>query len=43
MEVNFVEVSPGPVKFALARMGFVEARLAVADGSAAGRVAAEGG
>jgi 4-hydroxy-tetrahydrodipicolinate synthase len=24
MEVNFVEVSPGPVKFALARMGLLE-------------------
>jgi 4-hydroxy-tetrahydrodipicolinate synthase len=24
MEVNFVETSPGPVKFAMARMGLLE-------------------
>jgi 4-hydroxy-tetrahydrodipicolinate synthase len=27
MEVNFVETSPGPVKFAMARMGLLESAL----------------
>ena len=37
MQVNFVESSPGPVKFAMAAMGLCEEVVPAADGAAARR------
>ena len=41
MQVNFVESSPGPVKFAMAAMGLCEDAVPPADGAAAAGVAGE--
>ena len=42
MQINFVESSPGPVKFAMAAMGLCEEIVPAADGAAAPGVAGKG-